>query len=103
MDSYSLFLGCIIDNDLKTQLSARPETILHLYITDQPSDYLCRLEWADQELLGKYLGNQIDSNSLDLVSDHILSLLKCLVPDSLYPKEQLQLMVVPNKSTMFNF
>lgn len=93
MIDYILFFGFPIDAVYREELKKIPPAILNLFI-QRGDDYLNRIDQEGVSYLGKSLGQCVDSSAIDLALNHILSLLKRLVPDYHYHQDALVLLTV---------
>lgn len=93
MFDYHLFLGFPINLDLNQKLQSIPEVLRSLYL--QGNEYLQIIEIEGSCFAGKVLGQSVDSSSLDLIQEHIFSILKLLFPAYAFEKHDLLLLAVP--------
>jgi len=93
----SLFIGYAIDEVYKKELENLPSSLKSLFIQDE-SEYLQLIENEETLLLGKFLGEMTDCTTIELVYDHVISLLKCLIPSHSYSKKNLIILALPIKS-----
>lgn len=97
MFEYSLFFGFpLADDAYRQELEKIPSHVRLLFM--QGGEYLELVVDNQISYLGKRLGDCIDGSSLDLLQDHIISLLKRLVPSYQYNKNDLVLLAIEAQS-----
>lgn len=80
MVDVELFLGFPVDLAYEKNLQNVSAEIRSLFISDTDSVYLVKIRQKETTYLGKRVGQAIDLDSLLLIQNNILSLLKRLVP-----------------------
>jgi hypothetical protein len=88
-----LFLGFQIDSAYQTALLAVNKALLGHFINDN-GEYLSELVYENQRYLGRFLDSPIEVNSLEFSQEHIISLLKRLIPNYAYESSTLWLLPV---------
>lgn len=88
--SVELFLGFHVPAEYAEKLNKVTPEVLALFIQDNPA-YLRRVAIDDAVYLGKYIGKSVEVDALSLTKNHILSLLKKLVPEYSYSEDDLLL------------
>lgn len=91
---YGLFLGFPIDTSFSLSLKKVSPEIRSLFIQE---DYLQEICYKNVSYLGKQIGQKTDLTALDLTQNHILSLLRKLVPNYPYDTKNLLLFVINNQ------
>jgi hypothetical protein len=92
---YHLFLGFPITEIYRKQLNDVSQEVRSVFIRDH-ADYLQYIEQVGQAYLGKRLNVPVDVSSLELMHDHIYSLLKCLIPAYSYEDSSLMILTIPS-------
>jgi hypothetical protein len=87
-----LFLGFPLSDAYQKELLRLPSAERELFIQNQVSPYLQRVESEGTYYLGKCLGSSIEMVELDSSFLHIYSLLRKLVPN--FPYEQYPLLLL---------
>lgn len=95
MFNTALFLGFPLSAAYQKELEGVPSAERELFIQNQDSSYLQRVESEGAIYLGKFLGSSIEMSALDSYHSHIYSLLKKLVPDFPYKQQPLVLLAIP--------
>lgn len=90
-----LFLGFPLSEAYRQALIQIPAIERELFIQNQDSNYLQKIEYEGIEYLGKYLGSSIEMAKLSMSHSHIYSLLKKLIPHFPYEKSPLLLLALP--------
>ncbi len=90
-----LFLGFPMSDAYQQELQLLPAVEQELFIQNQVSSYLQRIENEGIVYLGKSLGTSIELATLESIHSHIYSLLKKLVPHFPYEQHPLLLLAIP--------
>jgi hypothetical protein len=88
MITTQLFMGFEISEEYESQLKQLPSERVDFFIKDDP-DYLQRYALEGVVYLGKFIGESLNIQSVEISRDHILSILKLLVPDFVYDSRSL--------------
>lgn len=94
MASVELFLGFPVSSSFSEKL-AKVSPEMRALCIQEGSEYLRQVNCEQGIVLGKYVGSIVDVDSLDLCQDHIISLLKKLVPDHPISPDSLILFPIP--------
>lgn len=90
-----LFLGIPLSDAYQQALDRLPAAERELFIQNQDSAYLQKVENEGIEYLGKYLGFPIEMATLEMSYSHVYSLLKKLIPSFSYEENPLLLLAFP--------
>lgn len=93
--SVELFLGFHVPAEYAGKLNRVSPEVLALFIQDNPV-YLRQVVIDDVVYLGKFIGKNVEVDTLSLIQNHILSLLKKLVPEYPYSEDDLLLFPLSN-------
>ncbi|MBA2368332.1 MAG: hypothetical protein H0V82_04825 [Candidatus Protochlamydia sp.] len=96
MFEYELYLAFPITPSFEKKLSSLNDTVRNLFIQSGNFLYLQEITYADNIYLGKNLGQMTEVKALESFQDHLLSLLKKLVPDYPYSKNSFVLLAIPS-------
>lgn len=92
MFDVELFLGFPIDETFEEAMASADSRLIQAFI--QPNqDYIQKFVYQNVAYLGKSAGKISEISKLDLLSSHIYSLLKKIIPD--YPYEKVPLVLFP--------
>jgi hypothetical protein len=94
-----LFLGFPLSDADKQTLIQLPAAERELFIQNQDSSYLQKIENDGIEYLGKYLGPSIEMAALEMSYSHVYSLLKRLIPRFPYGEHSLLLLALPAQNS----
>jgi len=81
-------MGFEISQEYKSQLQQLPVEQVDFFIKDHP-DYLQRCILDGVVYLGKFIGESLNIQSIEISRDHIISILKLLVPAFVYDSRSL--------------
>lgn len=95
MFEYDLLLAFPITPLFQEKLSSLAAPVRNLFIQPGNSLYLQEIPYEGEMFLGKNLGKMAELKALDSFRDHLLSLLKKLVPDYPYHEHSLVLLAIP--------
>lgn len=94
-----LFLGFPLSVAYQQELTRLPAAERELFIQNQDSAYLQKIENEGIEYLGKYLGPSTEMGALEMSCSHVYSLLKKLIPYFSYEEHPLLLLALPAQNT----
>ena len=75
-----LFLGIPYTSEIEKMIACLPPPVVSLWIQEDPSPYLQKVDREGASFLGKQLASPIRLSALEDSAAHILSLLRQLIP-----------------------
>lgn len=95
-EDYYLFLGFPLSETYEMRLNQIPFEVRSAFIQNG-SDYLQFVTDNGKNYLGKALSTPVEFSSLEIIQDHLYSLLKRLISDYSYENSSLVLLTLPFK------
>lgn len=97
MFAVELFLGFPVDALFADNKQEIDPQVVALFVQNG-DEYLQDVMYKDKRYFGKFAGKINDLAALELLEEHIYSLLKKIVPSHNFEKKQLSLFPAPSKS-----